>query len=270
METIHTLGTFLRSRRERLDPKTQGLGGTRRRTPGLRREEVAQRAGLSVTWYTWLEQGRGGAPSSEALEAIADALVLTRAERAHMFQLALGHAPTVQLPSAPEVPARLQAILDALDGCPAFVRDACWDVLAWNRAAVYVLTDYTQLAPEERNILKLLFTDTQTLDPSSEQWHHARLVVESFRLETQRVGLTEQAQALVAQLHATSDAFAQMWSAQDVRAQGLGTKRVVIPGAGELVLEYVCAALDEPQGLSLVIYAPSRPEDRARIHSLTT
>ena len=130
----------------RLDPATFGFRG-RRRTPGLRREEVAQRANISPTWYTWLEQGRGGAPSADVLNRIAAALMLTDVEREHLFLLGLGRPPEVRYKAAEGVTPRLQRLLDAFEVSPALIKTATWDVVAWNRAAAAVLTDYGALAP---------------------------------------------------------------------------------------------------------------------------
>src|SRR5579862_7463785 len=129
------LGTYLKDRRTRLDPAAFGLPMSRRRTPGLRREEVAQRANVSATWYTWLEQGRGGAPSAEVLERIARALMLTDAEREHLFLIGLGRPPEVRYHGVEGVTPRLQRVLDSLELSPAVVKTSTWDVVAWNRAA---------------------------------------------------------------------------------------------------------------------------------------
>src|SRR6202012_612846 len=132
------LGTYLRDRRTKLDPAAFGIASSRRRTPGLRREEVAQRANVSTTWYTWLEQGRGGAPSAEVLERIARALMLSDVEREHLFLLGLGRPPEAHYRKNDGVTPRLQRVLDALDPTPALLRTATWDVVAWNRAATAV------------------------------------------------------------------------------------------------------------------------------------
>src|SRR6201991_1369026 len=119
VETDNLLGAYLRDRRVRLDPAAFGFAVGRRRTPGLRREEVAQRANISPTWYTWLEQGRGGAPSSDVLERIVSALMLTDVEREHVFLLGLGRAPEVRYRKEDGVTPRLQRVLDALEPTPA-------------------------------------------------------------------------------------------------------------------------------------------------------
>src|SRR6204780_4311496 len=128
------LATYLKDRRAKLDPAAFGFAQERRRTPGLRREEVAQRANISPTWYTWLEQGRGGAPSADVLDRIARALMLTEVEREHLFLLGLGRPPEVRYRKDEVVTPRLQRVLDALEPCPALIRTATWDVAAWNQA----------------------------------------------------------------------------------------------------------------------------------------
>src|SRR6478609_7008529 len=155
---VNSLGTFLRDRRSRLDPAVFGFSG-RRRTPGLRREEVAQRANISPTWYTWLEQGRGGAPSADVLNRIASGLMLTEPEREHIFMLALGRPPEVRYRPAAGITPRLQRLLDTLETSPALVKTATWDVVAWNPAAAVVLTDWATVPPGERNILRRMFGD---------------------------------------------------------------------------------------------------------------
>src|SRR5476651_223384 len=133
------LGTYLKDRRAKLDPAAFGFAAKRRRTPGLRREEVAQRANISPTWYTWLEQGRGGAPSADVLDRIASALMLTDVEREHLFLLGLGRPPEARYRKNQGVTPRLQRVLDALDPSPALIRTATWDVVAWNHAATAML-----------------------------------------------------------------------------------------------------------------------------------
>src|SRR6266446_5864585 len=137
----NVLGTYLKDRRGKLDPAALGFPLKRRRTPGLRREEVAHRANVSATWYTWLEQGRGGAPSADVVDRIARALMLTDIEREHLFLLALGRPPEAHYQAAEGVTTRLQRVLDSLEISPAYVKTSTWDVVAWNRAAAAALVD---------------------------------------------------------------------------------------------------------------------------------
>src|SRR3984885_3520890 len=148
MSGVNQLGNYLKDRRAKLDPTAFGFPLTRRRTPGLRREEVAQRANVSATWYTWLEQGRGGAPSSDVLDRISRAMMLTDAEREHLFLLGLGRPPEVRYHAPEAITPRLQRVLDTFEHSPAFVRTATWDVVAWNRASTVMLTNYELLPPE--------------------------------------------------------------------------------------------------------------------------
>lgn len=262
------VGTFLKDRRARLDPVALGFGSTRRRTPGLRREEVAQRAHVSATWYTWLEQGRGGSPSAEVLDQVAGALMLTEAEREHLFLLSQRRPPEV-LYRAPEgVTPRLRRVLDSLEFCPAYVKTSAWDVLAWNLAAAAVLTDYPALAPEERNVLRLLFRDPHARAHLPNWESDARLAVAAFRLETARAGAGEKAGALVEELGRSSPEFASMWLDNDVGAYGEGAKLVEHPTAGRLALDYSSFAVDDQPDLGLVVYTPATPADAARVRSL--
>src|SRR3954452_12420615 len=180
------LGTYLKDRRTRLDAAAFGFAGSRRRTPGLRREEVAQRANISPTWYTWLEQGRGGAPSPDVLDRIARALMLTDVEREHLFLIGLGRPPEVRYQASEGVSPRLQRVLDALETSPAIIRTAIWDVVAWNRAATIVLTDYAKLAPERRNILRLIFCEPRVRAAQHDWDSVARFVVAAFRADAAR------------------------------------------------------------------------------------
>ncbi len=264
------LGIFLKNRRAKLDPAAFGFGALRRRTPGLRREEVARLADVSATWYTWLEQGRGGPPSADVLDRLAAALRLTPPEREHLFLLALRHPPQVRYQAPPRVSPQLQRVLDSMEFSPAFVKTSAWDVVAWNRAAVAVLGDYAKLAPEQRNILRLFFCNplSRTRMPQAHWESNARLLVASFRLETSRFGVSESAQALVAELCQFSPEFASMWQDNDVSNYGEGIKHLEHPVTGPLSLEYSTFAVSDHPDLGLVIFAPATPADRERIRAL--
>ncbi|MGH8227199.1 MAG: helix-turn-helix transcriptional regulator [Steroidobacteraceae bacterium] len=263
-----SLGAFLKDRRTRLDPAALGFAAARRRTPGLRREEVAQRANISATWYTWLEQGRGGAPSAAALERIARALALTDAEREYLFRLGLGRAPEIRYQTPAGVTPRLQRVLDALEVSPAIVKTLTWDVVAWNRAAAAVLTDYGALAPEQRNILRLIFMDSGIRAVQFDWQSVARFAVAAFRADAVRAGTPPEVESLVAELSRRSPEFAALWRENDVRSYGAGAKRLRHPIAGEIAFEYSAFAVDGRPDLGLVIYNPATPADAERIRSL--
>ena len=263
-----SLGAYLRDRRAKLDPASFGLALKRRRTPGLRREEVAQRANVSATWYTWLEQGRGGAPSADVLERIAHALMLTDAEREHLFLIGLGRPPEVRYQKAEGVSPRLQRVLDSLELSPALVKTPTWDVVAWNRAAAAVLTDYSTLEPQERNILRRMFGDPRVRAAQLNWESVARTVVAAFRADVARAGASGNVQALVEELCRTSSEFERLWREHDVRSNGEGTKKIRHPKAGWISLEYSSFAVDGRPDLSMVIYNPATPKDVEQIQSL--
>ncbi len=264
----NTLGSYLKDRRARLDPAAFGLPLSRRRTPGLRREEVAQRAHVSATWYTWLEQGRGGAPSADVLERIARALMLTEVEREHLFLLALGRPPEVRYQATDGVTPRLQRVLDALDTSPALVRTVTWDVVGWNRAARAVLADYDAMPLEKRNVLRLMFGDARVRAAQPDWEGVARFVVAAFRADVARAGATRNAQALVEELQRASPEFAAMWAEHDVRTHGEGTKVLRHAQAGDIALEYSAFAVDGRPDLNLVVYTPATPADAHIIRGL--
>src|SRR5215470_4746547 len=264
----NALGAYLRDRRGKLDPASFGIAGTRRRTPGLRREEVAQRANISATWYTWLEQGRGGAPSAEVLNRIARALMLTDVEREHLFLLGLGRAPEVRYQAAESVTPRLQRVLDALELSPALVKTATWDVVAWNRAAAAVLTDYGALPPEQRNILRLIFLDPRVRAAQFDWESVARFVVAAFRADAARAGAVSHVAGFVDELCRLSPDFARLWADNDVRSYGEGVKHLRHPVLGPIAFEYSAFAVDGRPDLGMVVYNPATPADIERITSL--
>ncbi|HEY4343894.1 MAG TPA: helix-turn-helix transcriptional regulator [Parvibaculum sp.] len=262
------LGTYLKDRRAKLDPAAFGFPLTRRRTPGLRREEVAQRANVSATWYTWLEQGRGGAPSADVLDRISRAMMLTDIEREHLFLLGLGRPPEVRYQAAEGVTPRLQRVLDALELSAAFVKTPTWDVVAWNRAATVILTDYGALPVGERNILRLIFTNPRVRAAQADWANVARFVVAAFRADVARAGATKTVQALVEDLCRSSPEFETMWRDNDVRKHGDGLKTLRHPVAGPIAMEYSAFAVDGRPDLGMVVYNPATPADADRIRSL--
>jgi transcriptional regulator with XRE-family HTH domain len=263
------LGKYLRERRMKLDPASFGLPVKRRRTPGLRREEVAQRAFISPTWYTWLEQGRGGAPSSDVLNRIAGALMLTDIEREHLFLLGLGRPPEVHFRRSAGVTPRLQRVLDALDPSPALIRTAIWDVVAWNRAATALLLDYGALPPEKRNILRFMFTDPRARAAQYDWESVARFVLGTFRADIARAGAAAEVEPLVDELCRSSPEFKEMWRDNEVAGlHGDAVKKIRHAVLGPVSFEYSAFAVDGRTDLTMVVYNPATPEDAARIKSL--
>ena len=267
--TENLLGTYLRDRRTKLDPAALGFPSERRRTLGLRREEVAQRANISPTWYTWLEQGRGGAPSAEVLDRIARALMLTDVEREHLFLLGLGRPPEVRYQKNGNITPRLQRILDALDPTPALIRTVTWDVVGWNRAATIMLSDYGALPPHQRNVLRILFLDPRARAVQYDWESVARHVVGAFRVDAARAGVAAEVEPLVDELSQLSPEFRTMWRDNDVRgAHGEAVKHIRHPVLGPLAFEYSAFAVDGRPDLSMIVYNPATPEDADKIRSM--
>ena len=265
-----SLGSYLRNRRTRLDPAAFGLAAGRRRTPGLRREEVAQRANISPTWYTWLEQGRGGAPSAAVLDRIAKGLMLTEPEREHLFMLGLGRPPEVRYRPADGVTPRLQRVLDAMECSPAIIKTATWDVVGWNKAAAALMTDYSKLPREERNILRLMFGSSR-IGAKREDWSSvARFVVGAFRADVARAGAgaRDEAFRLVEELCRLSPEFGALWQNNEVVAHGEGIKCIHHPEAGLLDLEFSSFAVEGRPELGMIVYNPASPTVAERVRAL--
>ncbi|WP_345815754.1 helix-turn-helix transcriptional regulator [Paraburkholderia sp. PREW-6R] len=261
------LGVYLRDRRTKLDPASFGLSMERRRTPGLRREEVARRANISAAWYTWLEQGRGGAPSADVLDRIASALMLTAVEREHLFLLGLGRPPEAHYQGNDGVTPRLQRVLDALNPSPALIRTATWEVIAWNQAATVLLVDYESLPPGRRNVLHYMFLDPRARAVQYDWESVARFVVGAFRVDVARAGAATAVSKLVDELCRLSPDFERMWRDNDVRTHGEAVKHIRHPVFGPFSFEYSGFSVDGRPDLTMVVYNPATSEDLAKISS---
>lgn len=260
------LAEFLRSRRERLQPADVGLpAGFRRQTPGLRREEVAALAVMSTDYYTRLEQGRGPRPSRPVLTGLARALRLTDDERDHLFRLA-GEQPGPAPGPPAEVRAGVRSMLDRLT-VPSLVLDAKYDVLAWNRLAAALLTDFSALPPRERNLLRHRFLGDATGRErfgaaANEQF--ARETVADLRATTARYPNDPAVSALVADLLAGSEEFALLWADHEVRTQQRLCQTVFHPIVGRV--DFVCEVLHVPerdQRVILYVAEPGSPSEDA-------
>lgn len=262
------LGAYLRDRRTRIDPTAFGIASGRRRTPGLRREEVAQRANISTTWYTWLEQGRGGAPSADVLDRIAKGLMLTEPEREHLYMLGLGRLPEVQYKPVEGVTPRLQGVLNALESSPALIKTVTWDVIAWNPAAAALFTDYAALPREKRNILRMMFGSSAVRKAQYDWESVARGVVAAFRADSVRAGASAEIASLVDELSALSPEFASMWRDNEVNPHSEGVKRLRAPDGGTVSFEYSSFAVEGRPELSMIVYVPATSGDQQRVRTL--
>jgi transcriptional regulator with XRE-family HTH domain len=252
-----SLAEFLQSRRARLSPAECGFSGGRRRTPGLRREEVAQLAGVSVTWYTWLEQGRDIRVSSQALDGIARALRLDRAERQHLFMLAHGRPPALADRSHRTISDAQQRMLDALAYSPAYIKTARWDIVGWNRAAALTFADYGKMEPHERNSVRLVFTHPAWRTLMVDWESDARRALATFRTDFGRAGNDPRFLELVEELNRLSPEFHQWWPRHDVRSHGEGIKSIQHPAVGRMMLEYTAFVVESEPDLSMIVYTPA-------------
>ncbi|RZM11078.1 MAG: transcriptional regulator, partial [Sphingomonas sp.] len=219
-------------------------------------------------WYTWLEQGRGGAPSADVLNRIAGGLMLTEPEREHLFVLGLGHPPEATYRASDEVTPRLQRVLDALEFSPAIVKTPTWDVVAWNAAAATLLTDYSTLPRDQRNILRLMFTNA-SIKAAQEDWLNvARYVVGTFRADAARAGAGAEISQLVEELSRLSPEFDALWRDNNVARHADGLKRLHHPVHGLLELEFSAFAVDGRPDLGMIVYNPATPETARRIRAL--
>jgi transcriptional regulator with XRE-family HTH domain len=263
------LGSFLRNRRRRIDPASLGFPMTRRRTPGLRREEVALLANVSPAWYTWLEQGRGGTPSADVLDRLARGLDLSEAEREHLFILAQNRPPEIIHREPETVDPELQHILDSLELSPAAVRTPAWDVLAANLAARVIFGPKEEV-PGRFNIVENFFARAEQRGSDGDPtWTSiAGTVVAEFRTEAFQAGFGPRAQEVVDGLVRSSPVFQRLWSELDVGLRFEPTKTFVLPGRGSLTFELTTLSVDRHPGLKLIIFTPASREDRLRVKQL--
>jgi len=256
LDRHHELAEFLRSRRARVSPEQVGLpGGVRRRTPGLRRGEVALLAGVSPEWYTWLEQGRDIHVSVQVLESLASVLKLDANERAHLFLLALRQPPPVETFSSTTISPILQQFLNQLGTIPACAVDTRLNVVAWNAAFRVVFDDYTTLSERERNLIWRLFTVSARL--RNEKWEEiARVYLAQFRAGYGRYINDPWWARQIAELNQSSPEFRELWARHDVLNVTEGRKLIHHPLGGELTFDFLFLQTVDSSDLRLLIHTP--------------
>jgi transcriptional regulator with XRE-family HTH domain len=248
------LGAFLRSHRERLTPDMLGLDpGTRRRTPGLRREEIAQLGGVSATWYTWIEQGRDVGVSPAALMRLARAMRLTATERAYLFELSGKLDPEGAPEREPTIPADLVAIVDAI-ATPAYVLDRGWSALVWNVPAERLFTGW--LDSIEHNLLRYVFLDPAARRLIDDWSARARRLVAEFRADYSHHLAVADTRALVEELQSASPEFAEAWRAHDVLEREGGERSFTHPQDGHLRYQQTTLLLARSHDIKLVVLTP--------------
>lgn len=251
------LSEFLRTRRARLKPEDVGLPdfGRHRRVPGLRREELAQLAGVSVAYYTRLEQGNGRNVSPEVLGAIARALRLSDAEHAHLTHLAKPKQHKKKQTARPQqVRGALPQLLDTLDGVPAYITGRRSDILVWNRMAAAVFGDWSELPPQQRNWARMVFLKPEYRDLFVEWEQKAIDIVCLLRMDAGCHPDDPQLSALVGELSVKSEDFRRLWATHDVKEKTYGVKRLRHPLVGDLALHYESFRLSDDSEQVLITY----------------
>lgn len=246
-------GDFLRSRREKLTPQAVGLpSGRRRRTPGLRREEVAELAGIGIDWYIRLEQGRAISPPATTIDALARALRLSQVEHAHLW--ALARNPGRAAFSRESVPDAVRHLVESLNQ-PAYVTGRRWDILAWNVAAIEVFTDFGRLIEADRNILLYVLTDSDARHLFGADWDkEAKRMVAQFRATYDLWSDDPAFIDLLERLQQDCPEFEIWWEAHDIRSGGSGQKLLNHPQKGLLRFKYATFQSNDDPALKLAIY----------------
>jgi hypothetical protein len=271
METANRraqLAEFLKSRRARVTPGSVGLPeSARRRTPGLRREDVAALAGLSATWYAWLEQGRDIHASDRVLEGLSDTLRLSPEERDYLFSLAQSRPAPLKRSRPPELPAAVRRTLESLN-VPALVMTPRWDVIAWNAMMTRTIRDYGAMAPEERNLLRILLVTPEERVDEADYEAMARRIVAKFHVDYSQAGPDPAFEALVDELNAVSPAFRRLWRSPEILGRSEGVHLQRHPERGDIRLEHTSYVVEGAPLLRVVIYAPHDPESAAKLAAL--
>ncbi|SFL50343.1 helix-turn-helix transcriptional regulator [Geodermatophilus ruber] len=257
------LADFLLSRRRQVDPATVGLppGGPRRQ-PGLRREEVALLSGVSHTWYTWLEQGRDIRPSRRVVDALARTLRMSAAEHEYVLRLT-GHGVPFPATPGPELPTHVQRLLDALVPSPAYAITASWSIVGWNRAYGRLYPGVAEVAPADRNLLWLVFTDPAVRALLGDWSADSRRFLTQFRADVGARLQDPEVVDLLARLEAASEHFRTGWASHDVDRFTSGERRFEHPQVGTLLLEHHQLTPADAPGLQLVVYTAAEGSDAA-------
>lgn len=248
------LGDFLRSRRERLNPERLGFSSARRRrTPGLRREEVAELAGIGVDWYIRLEQGRSVSPSAGTIDSLASALKLSAEEHRHLR--ALTSSKVREKYQRETVPPTLQRLINRLEQ-PAYITGRRWDVLAWNNAAAEIFSDFRLSREEDRNIMIYVFLSAQARKMFGAGWAaEAKRILAQFRTTYDLWAYDPAFQELLQRLKNGSREFATWWEAHDIKSTHSGQKTLHHPKKGMQKFEYASFQANDNSALKLVIYS---------------
>lgn len=258
------LADFLKTRRAKILPSQVGLSiGTRRRTPGLRREEVAQLAGIGLTWYTWLEQGRAIHVSTQVIESLSKVLLLDKQERIHLYLLANQPLPTDIPVCQGNVSPILQHVLDSLLFCPSLVTDQRWNVIAWNKAASVIFGNFSEMNVRERNIVWAMFTDDKYKQLYVDWRLHAKGLLGRFRSTCGQYIEDSWLAQFIDDLKKQSTEFNLWWSLHEIQSNGEKSKQMKHPVAGVLDFEISNFDVSDNSGLKMIVHVPLSETDTA-------
>ncbi|MFD9903157.1 helix-turn-helix transcriptional regulator [Streptomyces sp. NPDC059063] len=266
-----TLSEFLKAKRAAISPTDVGLvsAGRFRRVPGLRREEVAQLAGVSVDYYTRLEQGRARQASDAVLAGIARALMLGMAEREYLYSIVQTPCPGTEQSEEHSVSPETQLLLDSLDHVPAVVLGRCMDVLAWNALGAALFVDFARIVPERRNLARMVFLDPRIRSLYMDWDAVASSFVAQLRMDALRYADSPRLDALVRELSEEDPDFRRWWNLHDVQAVTCGRKRIDHPVVGELTLDWQALQIASAPEQAIVVHmAPRGSETWQRFERL--
>ena len=259
------LSEFLKSCRARISPTTLGLPAAgRRRTPGLRREDVAALAGLSATWYTWLEQGRDVRASDRVLESLSRTLRLSTEERDYLFSLAQSRPAPLQPSRVEAVSPAVQRTLDALH-VPALVITPRWDVVHWNRMVIKTFRDYSTMPPERRNLVRILLTSPEYQEDPVAYDAMARRVLSKLRVDYSQAGGDPGFEALIDELNEVCPAFHDLWLSPEIMGRSEGVHLLRHPQLGGITFEHTSYVVEGAPSLRVVIFAPHDADSAAKV-----
>lgn len=258
------LGDFIKQRRQNISPIQVGLPQLgRRRTPGLRREEVSSLAGIGVSWYTWLEQGRDIQVSAQVLLSIGHALQLSDTEVSYILDLAGFTSEQPETTPSMTVSSKLQHVLDRLDPAPSVILNAYWDIVAWNAAACLVFTDFEQLKPSDRNLIKLIFLNRPFQNLHLNWESKAKLLLSQFRLSISDMIDDKKVIQFTNSMMKCSSEFSQWWKEHLIQTEAPLTKIISHPQVGILQFEHTSYTINdnEQKNLKLYINTPIKDDD---------
>ena len=259
------LSEFLRSCRARLSPTSVGLPlAGRRRTPGLRREDVAALAGLSATWYTWLEQGRDVRASDRILESLSRTLRLSPDERDYLFALAQNRPAPLQAARVDSVSDSVRRTLEALN-VPALVITPKWDVICWNAMVKRCFRDYDALPPERRNLIRILMTSPEYQEDAAAYEAMARRITAKLRVDYSQSPGDASFDALIDEMSEVSPMFRELWRSPEIRSRSEGVHLLKHPQLGGITFEHTSYVIEGAATLRVVIFAPHDPESASKV-----